>query len=65
MKKRKPELLAAAGLFLYTIGRFVAAGGTMGQYGIDPRWFLFGMSRQFLRTSGALESLFVGCRLPK
>ena len=41
MRKRKPELLAAAGLLLYTVGRFVAAGGTMSQYGIDARWFLF------------------------
>lgn len=38
---RKAEVLAGVGLILYTVGRFAAAGGTMSQYGIDARWFLF------------------------
>lgn len=37
----KPEIIAALGLVLYTFGRFIAAGGTMSRYGVDPRWFLF------------------------
>jgi hypothetical protein len=41
VRQRKPELWAAFGLVVYTVGRFVAAGGTMTQYGIDARWFLF------------------------
>ena len=41
MRRRKPELWAAVGLLLYTVGRFVAAGGTMTKYGVDARWFLF------------------------
>ena len=41
MRQRKPELWAAVGLLLYTVGQFLAAGGTMSQYGIDARWFLF------------------------
>jgi len=41
VRRGKPELWAAVGLLLYTVGRFLAAGGTMSQYGIDARWFLF------------------------
>ena len=41
LKVGKPELIAAVGLIAYTIGRFLAAGGTMTEYGIDARWFLF------------------------
>jgi hypothetical protein len=37
----KPELAAAFGLIVYTFGRFLAAGGTMSEYGVDARWFLF------------------------
>jgi hypothetical protein len=37
----KPELVAALGLIVYTFGRFLAAGGTMTEYGVDARWFLF------------------------
>jgi hypothetical protein len=37
----KPEVIAALGLLLYTVGRFLAAGGAMGRYGVDARWFLF------------------------
>ncbi len=41
MRFRKPELAAALGLVLYTVGRFVAAGGTLSQYGVSAGWFLF------------------------
>ena len=37
----KPELVAALGLVVYTFGRFLAAGGTMSKYGVNPWWFLF------------------------
>jgi hypothetical protein len=41
MKIGKPELIATGGLIVYTFGRFLAAGSTMSQYGVDARWFLF------------------------
>jgi len=28
-------------LVAYTFARFVAAGGALGEYGVDARWFLF------------------------
>lgn len=41
MRIKKPELAAALGLVLYTVGRFAAAGGTLSKYGVSAGWFLF------------------------
>lgn len=32
---------AMVSLVAYTLARFVAAGGALGTYGVDARWFLF------------------------
>lgn len=37
----RAELGAMASLVIYTVVRFVAAGGALGAYGVDARWFLF------------------------
>lgn len=39
--KYRAELGAMASLVAYTVVRFVAAGGALGAYGVDARWFLF------------------------
>lgn len=37
----RAELGVMASLVVYTVARFVAAGGALGVYGVDARWFLF------------------------
>lgn len=39
--KYRAELGAMASLVIYTVARFAAAGGALGAYGVDARWFLF------------------------
>ena len=39
--RHRAELGAMASLVVYTVVRFAAAGGTLGTYGVDARWFLF------------------------
>lgn len=39
--KYRAELGAMASLAVYTVVRFAAAGGALGAYGVDARWFLF------------------------
>lgn len=39
--KYKAELGVMASLVVYTVARFAAAGGALGTYGVDARWFLF------------------------
>lgn len=39
--RHKAEIGAMISLVGYTVARFVAAGGALGEYGVDARWFLF------------------------
>ena len=39
--RHKAEIGAMASLVVYTVARFIAAGGALGSYGVDARWFLF------------------------
>lgn len=39
--KHRAEIGAMVSLVAYTFIRFVAAGGALGAYGVDARWFLF------------------------
>lgn len=39
--RHRAEIGAMVSLVAYTFARFVAAGGALGEYGIDARWFLF------------------------
>ena len=39
--KHRAEIGAMVSLVAYTFIRFIAAGGALGAYGVDARWFLF------------------------